>query len=85
MHRWSAVSDMLLMISSSTYFASGRLGKPESPGVGKWVLDVEVLGIVEDSNDIAGGSVCSTGSTRTSRVERLVGHCDFGHDCECCG
>ena len=84
MHLQSAMSIMLLMTSSSAYLAGRRLGEPEGPGVREWVLDVEVLSIVKDSNDIAGRSVCNIGSIRTSGLERLVGHCDFSHSCECC-
>ena len=35
------------------YLSAWRLGEPESPGVGKRVLDVEVLGVVEDSDNVA--------------------------------
>lgn len=55
--------------------------------MGKRVLDIEVLGIVEDSNNLAragGGSRIRSGITALGRdgngVERDGGLCDFGHD-----
>jgi hypothetical protein len=55
--------------------------------VGERVLDIEVLGVVEDSNNIArvcGGSGVRGGITTVGRdgngVERDGGSCDFGHD-----
>ena len=35
------------------YLSAWRLGEPESPGVSERVLDVEVLGVVEDGDNIA--------------------------------
>ena len=37
------------------YLATGWLGKPQGPGVLKRVLDVEVLGVMEDCDVLAVG------------------------------
>ena len=69
------------------YLSAWGLGEPESPSVGERVLDVEVVGIVEDSDDVAragGGSRIRSGITTFGRdgdgVERDGRLSDVGHD-----
>lgn len=62
---------------SETYLSGGRLGEPESPLVHERVLDVEVLGVVENGDRLVG-----RGSDRGRCV--LIGHgvtilCDSRH------
>lgn len=64
----------------STYLSSRRLGEPESPRVGQRMLDIEVVGIVEDSDNVR----CTIRGLSTIGAicrERAVGHCYFSHDC----
>lgn len=61
-----------------TDLAAGGLGEPECPLMHERVLDVEVVGVVEDGHELIGGR-----SNDGSSV--LVGHgvailCDGGHD-----
>jgi hypothetical protein len=77
----------LLRVMLVKYLSTWRLGEPEGPGVGERVLDIEVLGVVEDSDNIArvgGGSGIRGGITTLGRdgdgVERDGGLSDFGHD-----
>lgn len=63
------------------------LGEPEGPGVGKWVLDIEVVGIVEDGDDVAilSAAACAIYTTfrrdgdRVERDRRSRVLCDVGH------
>ena len=48
-----------LLISTYIYLATGRLGEPQGPLVHQWVLDVEVVLIMEDSNLVAIRSVAT--------------------------
>jgi len=69
------------------YLSTWGLGEPEGPGVSERVLDVEVLGVVEDGDDVARvgcGSRVRGGITALGRdgdgVERDGRLCDVGHD-----
>jgi len=69
------------------YLSTWGLGEPEGPGVSERVLDVEVLGVVEDGDDVARvgcGSRVRGGITTLGRdgngVERDGRLCDVGHD-----
>lgn len=63
------------------------LGEPEGPSMGKWVLDIEVVGVVEDGDSVtilsaAACAVCTTFRRDGDRVERDRRGwvlCDGGH------
>ena len=63
-----------------------RLGEPQRPVVGEWVLDVKVVGIVEDGDDLLGASIGGGGvavlinGNGVQRDGRLWHLFDFGHD-----
>ena len=62
---------LIISLDDHSYLAAGRLGKPQGPFVSERVLDVEVVRIVEDSDDVvsAGGSaICRAISGRIVAV-----------------
>ena len=84
-------ADDLLQKLVPVLLAARRLGEPESPGVLKLVLDVEVGGVVKDGDDLAGGGAIGGGFFLVLALggdgdgverDRLAGFgCDFGHVC----
>lgn len=45
------------------------------------MLDVEVVGVVEDSDNVSSRAIRGFGAVCAICREGVVGHCDFSHDC----
>ena len=65
-----------------TNLSGRRLGEPESPGVGERMFDIEIVRIVEDGDNVSSSAIAGLDAVCAVCRERVVGHCDFSHDCE---